>query len=383
MRDLALIAGAAVAGIVGWSGVTLLLPASLVFPVLWSTARSRLLAAGISAAYFLGASRGLPQGVESFFETGIGLGILLWVGASAAFVAIHAIFWSPGNGAIKAGGFALASFLMAVPPFGIVGWAHPVTAAGAILPGTAWVGLAVTVAGMLVLTTRLWWVSAAIFGAAWLWSSTTWSPPPTLQGWRGVDMTMGATLGRRADLDHHRALLETVRRSAQDGARTIVLPESVFGLWTPTISRFWSEQLRQDGLTVIGGAAMVDPGGYDNVLIEVDGHGSRVVYRERMPVPVSMWQPWRTWFGTSGGARAYIFANPVTTIAGKRIAPLICYEQLIVWPVLQSMLHDPAAIVAVGNGWWTSGTSIVAIQQASVEAWARLFDRPLVTAFNL
>jgi hypothetical protein len=61
---------------------------------------------------------------------------------------------------------------------------------------------------------------------------------------------------------------------------------------------------------------------------------------------------------------------------------LICYEQLLLWPVLQSMLHSPTAIVAPGNGWWTAGTSIVAIQNASVMAWARLFGLPIVTAFN-
>jgi hypothetical protein len=95
-----------------------------------------------------------------------------------------------------------------------------------------------------------------------------------------------------------------------------------------------------------------------------------------------MWQPWRPWLGESGGARAHFFANPVTEIDGARIAPLICYEQLILWPVLQSALHSPAVVVAVGNGWWTKGTSIVAIQKASAEAWARLFGVPLVTAFN-
>jgi len=46
------------------------------------------------------------------------------------------------------------------------------------------------------------------------------------------------------------------------------------------------------------------------------------------------------------------------------------------------MLHYPTAIVAPGNGWWTAGTSIVAIQNASVLAWAKLFGMPVVTAFN-
>ncbi|WP_394890011.1 DUF1612 domain-containing protein [Mesorhizobium sp. AaZ16] len=93
---------------------------------------------------------------------------------------------------------------------------------------------------------------------------------------------------------------------------------------------------------------------YDNVMIEVSGQGARIVYRERIPVPVSMWQPW-----TSGGATANFFVNPVVEFSGTWIAPLICYEQLLVWPVLQSMLFDPQVIGATGNGWWTGKTGIV------------------------
>ncbi len=95
-----------------------------------------------------------------------------------------------------------------------------------------------------------------------------------------------------------------------------------------------------------------------------------------------MWQPWRARIGDTGGANVHFFANPGVLVGGKTFAPLICYEQLLVWPVLQSILNSPDIIVATGNGWWTSGTSIVAIQQASTVAWAKLFGLPLVSAFN-
>ncbi|WP_414089938.1 nitrilase-related carbon-nitrogen hydrolase [Rhizobium sp. BR 314] len=78
----------------------------------------------------------------------------------------------------------------------------------------------------------------------------------------------------------------------------------------------------------------------------------------------------------------HFFANPVVTIGSHRVDPLICYEQLIVWPILQSMLHSPDPIVAVGNGWWTDGASIVAIQRVNAIAWARLFSKPLVFSCN-
>ncbi|MBB4243586.1 apolipoprotein N-acyltransferase [Rhizobium tropici] len=193
---------------------------------------------------------------------------------------------------------------------------------------------------------------------------------------------MGASLGRDASFERHRDLIVTVKDRVLGGARTIILPESSLGFWTPTVGRFWVRALRETDAIVIAGAAVIDAGGYDNVLVAISGDGARIVYRERMPVPGSMWQPWRALLGQSGGARAHFFENPVATAAGHRIAPLICYEQLIVWPVLHSMLEDPDLIVAVGNGWWTQGTSIVAIQRASVKAWARLFAKPIVFSFN-
>ena len=88
------------------------------------------------------------------------------------------------------------------------------------------------------------------------------------------------------------------------------------------------------------------------------------------------------WTGQGGGAQAHLFANPVVEVGTTRIAPLICYEQLLLWPVLQSTLQSPDVIVATGNGWWTRGTSIIAIQKASVAAWAKLFGMPVVMAFN-
>jgi apolipoprotein N-acyltransferase len=193
---------------------------------------------------------------------------------------------------------------------------------------------------------------------------------------------MGASLGRDTSLQRYRDLIATVTDRASGGARTIVLPESALGSWTPTVERLWVKALQGTDATVIAGAAVVDTSGYDNVLIAISGDGARLLYRERMPVPGSMWQPWRPFLGASGGARAHFFANLVVTVADSRAAPLICYEQLIVWPFLHSMLHDPDIIVAVGNGWWTKGTSIVAIQRASTQAWARLFDKPVILSFN-
>ncbi|WP_043617655.1 conjugal transfer protein TraB [Ensifer sp. ZNC0028] len=376
-----LIATSIVAGTLAWSGYALLLPVAFMFPVLWAFAPTRLTAALVSAGYFLAASRGLPQGVATFYSSDLWPGLLLWLSASLGFVGVHALLWTRYERR-RPFRYLAAVLLMAIPPFGITGWAHPITAAGVLFPGWGWWGLAATTAGLMGLVTRMWPAVAIILAGFWIGSAATWDEPKLPESWQGVDLEMGASLGRDASIEHHRDLIAMVTDRASGGARTIVLPESTLSFWTPTVKRLWVRALQGTDATVIAGAAVVDAGGYDNVLIAISGAGAQIVYRERMPVPGSMWQPWRSLLGASGGARAHFFENPIATVADSRIAPLICYEQLIVWPVLQSMLHDPDVIVAVGNGWWTKGTSIVAIQRASIEAWARLFAKPLVLSFN-
>lgn len=382
MRVAMLVALAALVGAVAWSGDPLTLPLAMMFPAPWALARSRIVAALVSAAYFLAASRGLPQGVANFYGTDLWPGLLLWLAASLSFVAVHTILWTKRPGWGRAVRFGLAAVLMTVPPFGIVGWAHPLTAAGVLFPAWGWLGLVAAAAGLIVMTTRAWPAAAISLAGTWLWSAAFWTVPPLPDGFRGVDLEMGQSLGRDGALERHRDLIATVMRAAQDGGEIVVLPESAIGFWTPTVEHLWRDALSGSDLTVVAGATVVEPSGYDNVLVKISAGEAGVLYRERMPVPVSMWQPGRGWLGQPGGARAHLFANPVVQLAGRRIAPLICYEQLVVWPVLQSMLHGPDAIVAVGNGWWTAGTSIVAIQTASTIAWARLFGLPLVTAFN-
>src|SRR5690606_41242713 len=45
--------------------------------------------------------------------------------------------------------------------------------------------------------------------------------------------------------------------------------------------------------SVNAGAIVVNAAGYDNVMLEISGTSANVLYKERMPVPVSMWQPWK------------------------------------------------------------------------------------------
>ncbi|MEB2846622.1 conjugal transfer protein TraB [Rhizobiales bacterium RZME27] len=377
---LLLLGGAALCGWIGWSGEVLLLPVAAVFPALWSGAKTRWQAALISACYFLAASRGLPPGVATFYAADLFPGLLLWVIASSVFVCVHALCWANTTALRLAFRYVGACAVMAVPPAGILGWAHPVTAAGAIFPGWGWAGLVAMLIAVVLMTTRYRLIAGTVLSGLWIWSAIHWTPPIAPAGWQGVDLHLGASLGRDQGMQRQQHLVSLARGYAPGGV--VVFPESALGFWTPTSSRFWQKSLEHTDTTIIAGAAAIDESGYDNVLVRITAAGADIIYRERMPVPGAMWQPWSGEQNGSGGARAYVFANPAVLSGSARVAPLICYEQLIVWPVLHSMLHDPDIIIAVGNGWWTTGTSIVAIQRAATQAWARLFDKPLVTSFN-
>ena len=106
-------------GWVAWSGKVALLPAALAFPLLWALSPSRAVSALIASGYFLAASRGLPQGVASYYAADLWPGLALWLIASISFVLVHTLLWTERGGWRRAVRYLAAMVLMAVPPFGI------------------------------------------------------------------------------------------------------------------------------------------------------------------------------------------------------------------------------------------------------------------------
>jgi apolipoprotein N-acyltransferase len=90
-----------------------------------------------------------------------------------------------------------------------------------------------------------------------------------------------------------------------------------------------------------------------------------------------MWKPF-----TKAGVPLNLAGPGTIMIAGERAAPIICYEQLIAWPVLTSFLQQPTIIVAVSNNIWVGGTAIPKIEQTSIRSWAALFNLPAIFASN-
>ncbi len=110
---------------------------------------------------------------------------------------------------------------------------------------------------------------------------------------------------------------------------------------------------------------------FDNTLL-ILGAESATFY-QRVPVPIGMWQP----FGNDG-VPLRLNAPGVVRIDGQRVAVLICYEQILTYPILASMLQHPTVLVGISNTFWFADTPIPRYQ-----ANARARVGKLVSAFHI
>ena len=97
--------------------------------------------------------------------------------------------------------------------------------------------------------------------------------------------------------------------------------------------------------------------------------GTNTIYYQRIPVP-------------TGHLPLNPFGRPTIQVGEHKAAILICFEQLLVWPILHSMTDQPSVILGLTNASWTRHTPVPAVQESATKAWSRLFNIPALTATN-
>ncbi|WP_312283558.1 conjugal transfer protein TraB [Candidatus Igneacidithiobacillus taiwanensis] len=386
----ALFAGALI-GLIAWPHAIFLAPiVFLLLPLFRLWAAPFLVMLG----YHLATTWGLIHGTAVFFPyVGLTLGIAFWVFSSLAFALPYLLYKPIRNRLPKHPALAalLATLITSglstiLPPLGLIGWTSPWI--GAINEG--WLGLA--------------WVLFAIPLLAYLSAKVDDAPVPPLvvlpavlmalpfigafalprlyppSGWTAID-THGGHLTAVSAIEESERLVPKVLSALRQN-RVVLLPETIAGYFGPGTKAVWQPVIHytktHPDKTVLLGAAVPHGIELSDDLVEI--HKGRFIYLpDRIPVPFSMWHPWRP----EASFSMRVFGKPeVATVAGHRVGYLICYEQLLMWPALDLYPQRIRVLLAPANDWWAEGTDIPAIQRASARAWGRFLGVPVLFAVN-
>jgi len=401
---------AAALGILASSGHTAGMALMCLMPVLTMAQTKRRDAVFVTASYYAGATWPVIPAARNFFgpDPPIEYAVPMWIGASSLLAAPWAAAWTTKRPQLL-WRVPLGLAISAVPPLGIIGWASPLCSAGLLFPGTGWLGLIVTaiLPAICLIAPRATILLTLMLTAA---LNATWQPPAPPRGWEAVNTNFGGiSHGGRMPAAQFASMHWLQERARESRARVIVFPETVLPMWTDATELFWQQtlaELRASGKAMLIGAGIptssapprIDfsaelaalrdeppiaphaaaqndvPSYWNAALILGTQTGT---FLQRIPVPLGMWRP----LGR-GGVPLRLFGSGIAEIAGERAAILICYEQLLVWPVLESMTEHPTAIIAIANDHWVMRTPIPRWQAAAVAAWARLFGMPCVSAMN-
>ena len=371
-----------------------------------------------AVCYYAGALWPLIPGARNFFGASVPLvsALALWAVASTLLASPWPLVWSASREqAWWRAPLGLA--LSVVPPLGIIGWASPLIAAGFLFPGTGWWGLAACVLAPGLLAA---WPRYALLGTAAgaILCNTVCAPvPPPPTGWVAIDTHLGAIAhGSTSPLAEYEVVRFIQHAALAANAKVILLPETVVPAWTAATDAFWHptlDHLRVSGKTLILGARVPmslgntssisrisnedfsaaiatlrggptvgtnsarpeTPFAYANGIV-IRG-ADTAIFHQRIPVPIAMWKPFQP-----VGASLDSFGPGTVRIRNQRVAVLICYEQLLVWPVLTSLCDRPDVLLAVANDYWANGTPIRQYQRLAIRGWSRLFRLPYLSATN-
>jgi len=380
-------------------------------PITCLMARSRRCAFANALAYY---AAGLwPMIPAACHFAPIPAAVLIWAVSAVMLSTPWALVWTPERGFHSIWRLLLAQIAGILPPLGVIGFISPLTGAGYLFPGTGWAGLAATalLPGVVIRTPRLALLAVFALGLGSHLIHPADVRPPA--GWEAVNTNFGDTSNLYQQFVAAHSIQE---RAAASSARVLIFPEAVIPRWSDATTEFLQQTLtacRERGQILAIGAGLArkpaidadavksydfnaaiqalrsDDGQsppesaqierqtepFDNTLLVLGADSS--TFYQRVPVPIGMWQP----FGKSG-VPLHLNAPDTVTIDGQRAAVLICYEQILTYPVLTAMLERPTVLVGISNTYWIAGTPIPRYQRSALRAWARLFRLPYLLAVN-
>jgi hypothetical protein len=378
-----------------------------------------------------GAQRYLGQSSSLLVAT------LIWLCSAILLSLPWTLAWTRNSRLHHLWRVPLANLAAVVPPLALIGLISPMSGAGYLFPGAGWIGLAAAtlLPGIVLSLSRRnaavhrTLLHVAVTALIALGVGSHVSTPSRVElpaGWEAVNTKFGDL---SQPYQEFAAMQSIQRHVAASSARVLVFPESVVPRWSDATDEFWRQTLdgcRARGQVLAIGAGLplsvpalangnVDASvvkSYDfapamaalqmadrqaTPIVSTNAAGGALIkarhdsfentllilgvesatFYQRIPVPIGMWHP----FGNEG-VPLHLNGQGAIQIARERVAVLICYEQILVYPVFASMLQRPSILVGISNTLWVSDTPIPRYQANAVRSWAKLFRVPYLTATN-
>jgi len=370
-------------GVIAWHGIPALIVLSAIVPTVIFRQWTRTRAFIVAFAYYAAASWPMIPGVLGYFGSSgtLARAVIFWV-LPSLLLPLPWVVLRPRELRAALWRLPLAYLITVVAPFGIIGWASPLTAAGIAFPGWGWFGLTAFLALSSLACIAPVRATVLAVGLALFANAIYPGDPPPPDSWEGVRTTFELAANALDPMPEFQAAQDVQQIARTSAKHVIVFPEFVVPRWTQASDGFWRHSLngaKANDKTLLIGAGLPVQGTrrYRNAVLTMGAEAAPPFF-ERIPVPVVMWNP----FNSADSVPLEMFGPGILRVRGERAAVLVCYEQLLTWPIFHSALQHPTLIVGVANDHWARGTTIGAAQQAAVTAWARLFRLPRVLAVN-
>jgi predicted amidohydrolase len=408
-------------GLAAATGLPVGIGASLGLPFVCCLSSTRLGSFEAALVFFAAGLCPMLSGLERYLSPAESFitPAAIWIFCTVLLAAPWALTWTASRRDLL---WRVPAVLLitAIPPLGLIDFLSPLVGAGLLFPSCGWFGffLLLALPGTLLGMgkARTWrWLLIAVAVVASIAANLFEREPLPLSRWEAVDTKLGDVSKPFKDYEAAQFIQTRVAESKAD---VLVFPEYVIPRWSEATQAFWAHTLArsaQRGQILVLGAAIPRPYAsgslkqarsldfspaiaalkdplsktglfttstavlseepFDNSVIVLGSE--RSIFRQRIPVPLGMWRPF-----SDLSVPLRLAGSGVVRIDNQCAAILICYEQLIPWPVLTSMLERPTVIVGISNTFWFNGTAVPRYQQSAMRAWARLFASPLISAVN-
>jgi len=260
-------------------------------------------------SYYLFASRGLLIGTQSYYGD-FYIALFFWFTASFLITLVWVIIWSPSQKK-RLYLFPIMLTILILPPIGFISWVNPLISSAIIFPKLGFLGVALYLLFIYITTLiikkykpPLKQFTVLIIALVF----TIYSQNMEIQNSQTLHPINSNLVYKNQAIDFmgdYRRQKKLLSIANKNQYNNLLFHENALGVFTKNSMMIWKNL--DNNKTILAGATIYkNQNTYDNVLMEITNHSYKTIYKQRVPVPISMWKFW-----IEQGANAYFFNNPI------------------------------------------------------------------------